>query len=152
MEEKNKEHVGAYACVFNSDFSEMLLLWRKKEERDGKVIKGRGNIGGSVEPGETALGACVREAREEIGIDFDPKKLIPVGSKTSHETSLRKWSIYFYAASMDESSEIKLNDESRGYGWFDREELPDETLDSKEDILGWWELAEKAFENGQAHA
>jgi len=152
MEEKNKEHVGAYACVFNSDFSEMLLLWRKKEERDGKVIKGWGNVGGSVEPGETALEACVREAREEIGIDFDPKKLTHVGTKTSPETSLRKWSIYFYAASMDESSGIKLDDESRGYGWFGREELPNGTLDSKEDILGWWELAEKAFENGQAHA
>lgn len=149
MEEKSREHVGAYTCVFNSDLSEILLLWRKKEEREGKVIKGWGNIGGSVEPGETALEACVREANEEIGIDLEPSALVQVGIKSSPETSLHKWTVHFYAASIDESIGIKLNDESRGYGWFGKEELPDGALDSKEDILGWWALAEKAFKNGK---
>ncbi len=35
---------------------------------------------------------------------------------------------------------------------FDRDELPDGTLDSKEDILGLWELAEKAFKKGQGRS
>ena len=144
----DKEHKGAYICIFSSDLSEILLLWREKEVREGKVIKGWGNIGGTVEPGEEPLQACVREAKEEIGIDIEPSDLISIGIKTSPETSSRKWSINFYAASIDKSKEIKLSDESRGYGWFGKDELPDGSLDTKEDILGWWAIAEKALKKG----
>lgn len=145
MEENSKEHKGAYICVFSSDLSEILLLWREKEEREGEVIKGWGSIGGSVEPGEEALQACVREAKEEIGVDVKPSDLILVGVKTSPETSSHKWSINFYATRIDKSKEIKLSDESRGYGWFGKDELPEGTLDTKEDILGWWAIAGKGF-------
>lgn len=148
MEEQEKGHLGAYTCIFNNSFSEMLLLWRTKETRNWEEIKGWGNIGGSFEPGETALQTCIREAKEEIGVDLNPNKLIPVGTKTSPEGSAHKWAIYFYATSIDEHTKIKLNDESRGYGWFERDELPECTLDSKEELIGWWDLAETSLERG----
>ncbi|EET90567.1 MAG: NUDIX hydrolase [Candidatus Micrarchaeales archaeon] len=141
----DKGHVGAYVCVFNEDFSEMLLLWRKKEKRDGIEIKGWGNAGGTVESNETPIQACVREVREETGIALKPEGLVPVGLKKAPDASASKWSIYFFAAPIDGRTDIKLNPESRGYGWFGRDELPEGTLDTKEEILGWWSLAERAF-------
>lgn len=139
-----KEHFGAYVCVFNRDFSEILLLWREKEEREGIEIKGWGNVGGTVESGETAVQACVREAKKETGIALKPDSLVFVGTKKALETSPRKWMIYFYVVSIDKDTDIRLNHESRGYGWFGKDELPEGTLDTKDDILGWWMLAEKA--------
>lgn len=148
MEENSKEHKGVYICIFSRDLSEILLLWREKEKRGGKVIKGWGNVGGTIKPSEEALQAGIREAKEEIGIDLGPSRLIPVGIKTSPETSSHKWTVHFYAACIDKSMAIRLNGESRGYGWFEKDELPGGTLDSKEDILGWWTIAGKAFKNG----
>jgi ADP-ribose pyrophosphatase YjhB (NUDIX family) len=145
MAETNREHIGAYACIFNNDFSEILLLWREKEERDGIEIKGWGNIGGTVELGETPVQACVREVKEETGITVNGGELVPVGIKRSPAASSSKWSIYFYAVSIEKTTNLKLNHESRGYGWFEKDELPDGMLDTKDDILGWWALAEKDF-------
>ena len=36
--------------------------------------------GGKPEPGEDALGAAVRECREEIGVELDPTALVLVGT------------------------------------------------------------------------
>ena len=147
MAENSDKHIGTYICIFNKGFSEVLLLWRTKEERDGEIIKGWGLVGGTVEPGEEPLQASIREAKEELGVYFEPNNLILVGMKTSPETSPHKWEAYFYAACVDESIAIKLSNESRGYGWFCKDELPEGTLDSKEDILGWWARAENASNN-----
>ena len=145
MGEIDKEHVGAYACVFNEDFSEILLLWRKREKRDGIEVRGWGNVGGTVEPGEAPVQACIREVKEETGIVLKPDDLMSVGLKRAPDASTSKWSIYFYATSIDSRTDVRLNRESRGYGWFGKGELPEGTLDTKGDILGWWTLAETAF-------
>lgn len=36
--------------------------------------------GGKIEPGETALGAALRETREEVSIDLDPGDLVHLGT------------------------------------------------------------------------
>src|SRR5699024_7483787 len=36
-------------------------------------------VGGKLEPGESALDAAVREVAEEIGVDLDPRTLEPLG-------------------------------------------------------------------------
>ncbi|EQD30894.1 NUDIX hydrolase, core domain protein [mine drainage metagenome] len=143
MGETAKSWNGAYTCVFNKDFSEILLLWRAKESREGREIAGWGNIGGSIEPGETALQACIREMKEEIGIDLKPEDFTPVGVKKSPDGALRKWTVEFYAASIDGNTEIHLNNESRGYAWFGSDEIPDRTMDRKEELLGWWSIAKR---------
>lgn len=134
---------GAYTCLFTGDMSEILLLWRTKEWRNNEEISGWGYVGGSVEPGETPLQACIREMKEETGLNLKPENFVPLGIRKPPEGDQHKWRMHFYAASVSKSSEIHLSDESRGYAWFERNEIPDKTLDSKEDILRFWSEAER---------
>ncbi|MGC8623414.1 MAG: NUDIX hydrolase [Candidatus Micrarchaeia archaeon] len=137
---------GAYVCVFNRDFSEILLLWRKKEKR-GKTVLGWGNVGGTIKHGEKPLHACIREAKEEIGISLSPKSLAFICVKSVKGPGQLRWPIYFYAASIGDKTRIQLSSESRGYAWFKKNELPDKTLDSEKDILDWWQIARKTLQN-----
>lgn len=153
MEERGKIWSGAFVCIFNRNFSKMLLLsrnWQKKKQ-EGKKWEGKalwGNIGGSIESRETSLQACVREAREEVGISLNPKNLMLICVKKTPEFEPHKFVRYFYAASIDEDARINLNEESDGYGWFDAKSLPEKMLDSRKDILGWWATAKKLISKG----
>ena len=146
MEEGNKIWNGAFVCIFNRNFSKILLLSRnwEKKQTEGKLWEGKarwGNIGGSVEAGETPLQACIREADEEIGVKLNFKDLVQVYVKERPAPEQRPYVVHFYAAAIDEDTNIVLNDESYAYKWFDIENLPNETLDDKEDILKWRNLA-----------
>lgn len=123
-------------CVFNRDFSRILLL-KKCEEKRKKCCADWGNVGGRVELGEKIIDACIREAKEEIGIDFKPEDLRLVDIKESPHLSEVHHAVHFvYVASIDEGRQILLNfdcdGESDEYRWFDLDDLPDKTLDSKE--------------------
>ena len=113
--------LGVFICIFNKDFSKILLIKRSNE-------KNWGNVGGRVELGEKAADACIREAKEEINVDLKDLKFI-----SFKETFFPKvHAIHFvYAAVLDENEPITLNSESEDYGWFGLEDLPDKTLDSK---------------------
>ncbi len=143
LEEIDRSWSGAYTCIFNRDFSEILLLWRNKERRE-KIIAGWGNVGGTIEPGETPLQTCIREAREEIGVSLKPEDLAFICIKITPKSGPRRWAIHFYSTSIDENTKINLNKESRGYAWFGRKDLPKKTLDTKADILNWWTIAKKS--------
>ena len=63
--ENRKFGLGVIVCIFNRDFSKMLLLKRNKEKR--KLNKADwGNAGGRVELGERLVNACVRETKKKI--------------------------------------------------------------------------------------
>lgn len=66
--------LGVFICVFNRDFSKILLLKRNEEKRK-KWGADWGNIGGKIELGETSLKACLREVKEEAGLDLDSQFL-----------------------------------------------------------------------------
>ncbi len=141
---KGKRWSGAFVCVFNGDFTKILMLSRKPDPKHGKRWgrKGEwGNIGGSVEPGETPTQALVREAREEIGVGINPKRLVKVHAKRISQPKLYPCTMNFYATSIKESVKIRLNDESYRYKWFDLKKLPDKMLDNKKDILKWRDIA-----------
>lgn len=59
----------AAGVVIQNDFGEVLLV--KPHYRDGWLIPG-----GLVEEGEYPLVACVREIKEELGIDIVPTRLL----------------------------------------------------------------------------
>ena len=134
-------------CIFNNDFSRIFLLKRNKEKRDLNKANW-GNPGGRVEWGEKLVEACVREVKEESGIDLDLKQLKLLNIKEITENSIAP-AVHFlqfiYATKIDQIEEIILNEESEDYGWFDLKELPNKTLDSKEALIKLSIDAKKRF-------
>ena len=135
--------LGVILCVFNEDFSKIFLLKRNAEKRARRGLDW-GNVGGMLELDETVKEGCAREAKEEIGVIFDPEKIklldineSPCFNPTCHAV----WFVCF--TTMDEKEQIVLNSESEEYGWFDLQKLPEKTLDSKEDLIRFRALAKK---------
>lgn len=151
MEDK-RFGLGVFVCIFNRDFSKILLLKRNKEKRDLNKASW-GNIGGRVEWGEKLVQACIREAKEEIGINLDSNQIKLLDIKEITENPIAP-SVHFlqflYATHLDEYEKITLDDESEEYQWFEVVNLPDKTLDSKEYLLKLNARAKKEFlEDGE---
>lgn len=132
---KNRLWSGTFVCIFNTSFSKILLLERKDSK--GDKSQEWGNIGGSMELGETPLQACVREAREEIGVRLKQNALKLVQIKKVPLSEPHSQVIHFFTTSIDERTPIELDSESNSYKWFDLEKLPSRLLDDKKDILRW---------------
>ena len=145
MDQNKRFGLGVFALIFNKNFSKILLVERNEEKRK-KFNADWGNIGGRIEFGETSIQACVREIREEIGLDLSPKKLKLIEIREHPHHSLNVHGVQFiYTASISEKEKITINDESDEYGWFDLKNLPDKMIDSKENIRRWWKIAKNKF-------
>ena len=147
--EDRKFGLGVIICIFNRDFSKILLLKRNEEKRKGNKADW-GNVGGRVELGEKLVDSWLREAKEEIGVDLNPKKLKLIEVKeTPYLTDIFHAIHFVYAAILDENEKIILNFngdyESDEYKWFNLKELPDKTLDLKEDLIKLSIVAKKKF-------
>jgi len=129
--------------IFNKDFSKILLVKRNEEKRK-KYGADWGNIGGRIEFGETSIEGCLREIREEIGLNLNPKKLklLEIKEYPNHSSEIHGIQ-FIYATSINEKEKITINDEADEYRWFSMKNLPDKMLDSKKDILGSWGKAKK---------
>jgi len=139
--------LGVIVCIFNMDFSKIFLLKRNKAKRDLNKLDW-GNPGGRVEWGEKLTEACIREVKEESGIDLDSKQLKFSNIKEITENPIAP-TVHFlqfiYVARINQNKKIILNDESEEYGWFNLDNLPDKTLDSKEVLIRWCDFAKKEF-------
>ena len=146
---ERKFGLGVIVYVFNSDFSKILLLKRNEEKRNRNKADW-GNVGGRVELGEKLIDSCLREAKEEIGLDLNPKnlKLIEV-KETPYLTDIFHAIHFVYATILDENEKININHESDGYQWFDISNLPEKTLDTKEDIVKLNQMAKKEFSRNE---
>ncbi|MCL4373688.1 NUDIX hydrolase [Candidatus Marsarchaeota archaeon] len=116
--------------------------WEKKK-KEGKIWERRsmwGNVGGSVEKGETPKQAVIREAGEEIGLKLNQKAVIAAFTR-DHRSAEKPYTVHFYATSIEESTKIKLNDESCSYKWFSTKKLPSNMLDKKEDVIKCMHIA-----------
>ena len=148
--ENRKFGLGVVIIILNRDFSKIFLLKRNEEKRK-RNGSDWGNVGGRVELGEKLIAACIREAKEEIGVMFNPEilKLIDI-KETPYLTEVFHAIHFFYATIMDEDEKIILNEESDEYGWFEIKNLPEKTLDSYDELVRLSNLAKKTFsENGK---
>jgi NAD+ diphosphatase len=72
--------------------------------------------------GETMEEACIREVREEIGIDLDPKSIRYCGSQSWPGPSVLM--IGYIAMTADDSQPIEIDkSELESARWFDRSEV-----------------------------
>jgi ADP-ribose pyrophosphatase YjhB (NUDIX family) len=136
---ERKFGLGVIIHIFNRDFSKIFLLKRNKEKRKRNKADW-GNVGGRVEFGEKLIDACLREAKEEIGVDLNPNKLKLVEIKETPFLTDVFHAIHFvYVTNLDENEKICLNfncdNESDDCKWFDLKKLPQKMLDKEEDII-----------------
>ncbi len=95
--------------------------------------------GGSLEPGETAEQAAIREAREEVSVDIEI-----VAKAGEREVSLRsrRYAISVFAAKLV-AGEPLTSPEASEIGWFDLAELA--SLDTTEGLAEAAAAARRAF-------
>ena len=143
--EERKFGLGVIVCIFNRDFSKILLLKRNEEKRK-KNKADWGNVGGKVNLGELLIDACLREAKEEIGVNINPEKLKLIDIKETPYLSDIFHAIHFvYATTLDENQKITINNESEEFKWFRLDSLPDKMFDSKEYIIKLSIVSRKEF-------
>jgi ADP-ribose pyrophosphatase YjhB (NUDIX family) len=132
---EGKFGLGVIVCVFNRDFSKILLLKRNEEKRK-KGVGEWGNIGGRIEFGEMSREASVREAREETGLELKPENLKLIEVLENPKIGPGWHAVHFvYSINIDENCPVCINQESDECGWFSINKLPEKMIDSKEFIL-----------------
>lgn len=145
MASQDRVGMGVFVCIFNRNLSKIMLLKRNKEKRKMWGADW-GNVGGKIEFGETSLQACVREAREEIGVRLKPSNLVLLEVKEDPHFRPHVHAIHFvYATTIDEKTKIRTNSESDDHRWFSMKNLPDKLLDPKKRIIGWRNLVKNKY-------
>ncbi|MCA5893132.1 NUDIX domain-containing protein [Isoptericola sp. NEAU-Y5] len=109
--------------------------------REGKVLLSRragtgyrdgywaAAAAGHVEPGESVLDAAVREAREELGIEVDPRDLRPLTTLHRGEPGgpalEQRVDLMFEVTRWDGTPSLQEPDKASDLGWFGLVALPD---------------------------
>ena len=131
---ERKFGLGVFVCVFDKSFSKILLVKRNEQKRK-KYGMDWGNVGGKVELGEKLIDACVREVREEIGLELSAGKIKLIKFKEYPFFTETEHTIHFiYATVISLTEKTITNDESEGCEWFDLNSLPTKMFESKEEL------------------
>jgi len=105
----------------------IVLVKRGKEPFEGKWVL----PGGFVDAGESVEEACVREAKEETGLDVQVKELVGVFSNPERDPR-GTVGIAFLCGVI--GGELKGGDDAREAEWFSLERLPELAFDHGEII------------------
>jgi len=139
-EKYNGFSLSAFTFVFNKDFSKILLIKRNEEKRK-KWGFDWGIIGGKVEIGELSNEAVIREIKEEIGIEVNSSQLkflwFEERPSKVHTSAVH----FFYTAVIDENSDIKINEESDEYSWYEIKNVPTSMIETPDKIRNAINLA-----------
>lgn len=113
-------------------------------EQNGKLLLIKNSYGGStwtltgggIKKGESPIEAAVREAREEVGINFETRELKELGSYvTDHEGKID--TVHVFHAMTGNQSKID-QDEVIQAEWFSKEGLPENLgVQAKKSLAVW---------------
>lgn len=133
MDEK-RFGLGTVLYVFSQDLSRVLLL-KLNEAKRARFNADWGNVGGKINVGETSLENCIRESEEEIGVKFESRDLRLLYVKEIPNFFNKVHAVQFvYGTALGEQTPILLGKELESYRWFNLSDLPERTLDTKEDF------------------
>lgn len=116
--------IGAGAIVFNK--KRQVLLVKRKDLRAWAYPVGR------VKKGETLEDGCIRELKEETGVNVSIKSLSGIYIRTI--PSLKNVT-FVYRCDYKNGKLLKQEDEVLDLGWFDVESLPRPILTGMEEII-----------------
>ncbi|MFP3949772.1 MAG: NUDIX domain-containing protein [Candidatus Micrarchaeia archaeon] len=105
----------------------IMLIKRGREPDKGKWAL----PGGFVDKKECAEGACIREAREETGLDVEIEKLAGVFSEPGRDP---RGTISIAYLCRKKSGEERGGDDADEAGWFRLDGLPELAFDHKKII------------------
>jgi 8-oxo-dGTP pyrophosphatase MutT (NUDIX family) len=108
MSDKHTEGCGA--LIYAKKTNRYLFLLRNKQRQTAFW----GIPGGKIESGETVTQGLVREIQEELGVNYNGKKFIPLETFTADN---QKFVYYTFLVTVDEEFVPTLNKEHRGYCW-----------------------------------
>ena len=127
FEVKKPRKVGGVAVV-----SDGQVLLVKRAENAGKYPNFWSVPMGGVEEGETFEEGAARELKEETMLDFNPQKLVYLGTiKDGKYNRLCK----LYKAEMDGKPEPTLDHEHSEFGYYDKDSLPHPIEERMQQIL-----------------
>ncbi len=107
--------IGTSAVIFDTQRQKILLTQRQDN--------GRWCLpGGRMEPGENVVEACVREVREETGLEVQVQRLIGVYSSPhlaiEYADGKRYQLVAFSFEAQTMGGALRLSDETTDYGYF----------------------------------
>lgn len=112
---QKKFGVAADPVIVNDE--KVLLVRRNGEPFDGKWEF----PGGFMEDGETIEETCVREAKEETGLDVEPLEILGVYTDPKRDPRGQTVGVAFVC--WPKTTEVKLNDEASEYRWVRLDEI-----------------------------
>jgi 8-oxo-dGTP pyrophosphatase MutT (NUDIX family) len=108
---------GCGALVHAKTTGRYLWLQRANSSYSGTW----GIVGGKAESGESPTRALAREYQEELGLEFDPIRLVPIEQYTATD---RRFVYYTFYILVEQEFIPELNDEHSGYCWTNLESRP----------------------------
>ncbi len=113
------------------DKGEILML-KQTSKNGGKYTL----VGGTVEKGEFAIEALIRESKEETGITLQKRNLKLVHTLHKKRVKDTRIILYFRATKWKGDIEARETDKFKKVSWFPKNELPKNTSATVRHVLG----------------
>lgn len=124
-------HKGAGVLFVCTKTKRVLLNHRSEEVNMPNTY---GIYGGAIDPNEDAIVAAAREAYEEAGYKVDPNKLQLIYTYKDKEFRFYNY-LYTVDTEFTPMAEPKHRWESQGYGWFELDKLPSNTMEPLKELF-----------------
>ena len=115
-----------------------ILLGKRCETWNGEPVSLGGYwsiFGGAIEEGEGAMSCCIREMKEETGVEIDLCDLSYIRDifNEKDEFNVTQFTVYFSKAKT--KPDIVLNDEHTEFDWFDINDIENFPHKIRDDLV-----------------